>query len=67
MEESDANLDLFNAPETFISEGGQEEAYRQGVCEIVAGVGLDDNEYEDEEAPQEELIPDGEDMEFSQE
>ena len=32
------------------------------MCEIVAGVGLDDNVNEDEEASQEELVPDGEEM-----
>ena len=56
-------MNLFHPPEAYLNEGGQEEEYRQRVLGIVSGVDLDETlTTEDEEASQEELQPDGEEM-----
>ena len=46
-------MDLFHPPAAYLSEGGQEADYRQGMLDIVAGVDLDETGTEDEESTQE--------------
>ena len=54
-EENKQANSLFHPPETYLSEGGEEGAYRQGVLGMFAGVDLDESATTEDEEAQVEL------------